>query len=103
MSKDFDAFLASCGIKHQFIVPYTPQKNGVLERKNRFLMEMARCMVKSQLLPNCFWLEVVMCGAYILNRCPTKALQSITPYMRLGMARSHLLVTCVYLVVWPML
>ena len=61
-------------------MPYTPQQNGVSERKNRSLMEMARCMVKSQLLPNGFWLEAVMCAAYILNRCPTKALQSITPY-----------------------
>ncbi len=80
MSKEFDAFLAGRGIKHQFTVPYTPQQNGVAERKNRSLMEMARCMVKSQQLPHAFWLEAVMCAAYILNRCPTKALQSITPY-----------------------
>ena len=80
MSKDFDAFLDGRGIKHQFTVPYTPQQNGFLERKNRSLVEMARCMVKSHLLPNGFWLEAIMCAAYILNKCPTKALQSITPY-----------------------
>ena len=44
------------------------------------LMEMARCMVKSQFLPHAFWLEVVMCATYVLNWCPTKALESITPY-----------------------
>ena len=70
MSKEFDAFLASRGIKHQFTVPYTPQQNGVSEMKNRSLMEMARRMVKSQLLPNGFWLEVVMCATYILNKIP---------------------------------
>ena len=43
-------------------------------------MEMARCMVKSQVLPHAFWLEAVMCATYVLNRCPTKALQNITPY-----------------------
>ena len=43
-------------------------------------MEMARCMVKSLALPHSFWLEAVMCTAYVLNRSPTKALQSITPY-----------------------
>ena len=48
MSKDFDAFLDECGIKHQCTVPYRPQKNGVAERKNRSLMEMDRCMVKCQ-------------------------------------------------------
>ena len=80
MSKDFNAFLADRGIKHQCTVPYTPQQNGVAERKNRSLMEMARCMVKSQSLPHSFWLEAIMCATYVLNRCPTKALQSITPY-----------------------
>ena len=80
MSKEFDAFLAGRGIKHQFIVPYTPQQNGFAERKNRSLMEMAQCMVKRQQLPHVFWLEAVMCATYILNRCPTKSLQSITPY-----------------------
>ena len=43
-------------------------------------MEMVRCMVKSQFLPHAFWLEAVMCATYLLNRCPTKALQPITPY-----------------------
>ena len=80
MSKEFNAFLAERGIKHQCTVPYTPQQNGVAERKNMSLMEMARCMVKSQVLPHAFWLEAVMCATYVLNRCPTKALQNITPY-----------------------
>ena len=80
MSPKFNDFLDQHGIKHQFIVPYTPQQNGVAERKNRSLMEMARCMVKSQALPHSFWLEAVMCATYVLNRCPTKALQSITPF-----------------------
>ena len=60
MSKEFDAYLAACGIKHQCTVPYTPQQNGVVERKTRFLMEMARCMVKNQAVPHAFWLEAVM-------------------------------------------
>ena len=61
-------------------MPYTPQQNGVAERKNMSLMEMAQCMVKSQALPHAFWLEVVMCATYVLNWCPTKALLIITPY-----------------------
>jgi hypothetical protein len=32
-------------IKHQLTVPYTPQKNGVSERRNRTLMEMERCLL----------------------------------------------------------
>jgi len=80
MSHEFNAFLVSRGIKHQCTVPYTPQQNGVAERKNRSLTEMARCMVKSQALPHSFWLEAIMCATYVLNRCLTKALQSMTPY-----------------------
>ena len=76
MSKEFNAYLASRGIKHQCTVPYTPQQNGVAERKNGSLMEMARCMVKSQALPHGFWLEAVMCATYVLNR----SLQSMTQY-----------------------
>ena len=41
MSKEFNAFLADCGIKHQCTLPYAPQQNGVVETNNRYLMEMA--------------------------------------------------------------
>ena len=68
MSSDFNAFLAERGIKHQCTVPYTPQQNGVVERKNMSLMEMARCMVKSQALPHSFWLEVVIRASYVLKQ-----------------------------------
>jgi transposase InsO family protein len=33
------------GIKHEFLTPYTPQQNGVAERKNRTLIEMARTIL----------------------------------------------------------
>ena len=81
MSKEFNAFLTERGIKHQCTVPYTPQQNGVAERKKRVTYGGgALCMVKSQVLPHAFWLEAIMCATYVLNRCPTKALQNITPY-----------------------
>lgn len=61
-------FLASCGIKHQFTVPYSPQQNGVAEWQNRSLMEEARCMLKSKTLPNKFWMDTVQCATYGLNK-----------------------------------
>jgi len=77
MSHEFNAFLDSHGIKHQCTVPYTPQQNGVAERKNRSLTEMARCVwSRVKLFCMCFGLRL----SCVLNRCPTKALQSITPY-----------------------
>ena len=40
-----EEFLDDEGIKHEFSAPYTPQQNGVAERKNRTLIEMARTML----------------------------------------------------------
>ncbi|MCO5609052.1 hypothetical protein L7F22_063273 [Adiantum nelumboides] len=80
MSGAFKDFLGKKGIKHQWTMPYTPQQNGVAERKNRSLMEMARCMLKAKSLPHKLWMEAVASAAHVLNRCPTHALKTITSY-----------------------
>ncbi|MCO5562588.1 hypothetical protein L7F22_016216 [Adiantum nelumboides] len=80
MSGTFKDFLEKKGIKHQYIMPFTPQQNGVAERKNKSLMETARCMLKAKSLPHKLWMEAVACAAHVLNRCPTHALKTITPY-----------------------
>ncbi|KAL4352088.1 hypothetical protein GQ457_06G029360 [Hibiscus cannabinus] len=50
-STEFDLFCEDEGIEHQLTVGYTPQQNGVSERKNRTVMEMARCMLMEKNLP----------------------------------------------------
>ena len=60
-------------------VPYTPQQNGVAERKNRTLKEMANCMIQSKGLSLQYWAEAINCANYIVNRTPTNVLQGITP------------------------
>jgi IS30 family transposase len=42
------------GIKHEFFAPYTPQQNGVVERKNRTLIDMARTMFEEYKTPERF-------------------------------------------------
>jgi hypothetical protein len=79
-SKDFDTFLQSCGIARQRSTPYTPQQNGVAERANRTLVEMARTMLHAAELSLHLWGEAVLVAAYIRNRSPTRALASGTPY-----------------------
>ncbi|KRZ48337.1 Retrovirus-related Pol polyprotein from transposon TNT 1-94 [Trichinella nativa] len=44
-SENFQKFLRVNGIRHETSVQYTPQQNGVAERKNRTLLDMARCML----------------------------------------------------------
>ncbi|KAJ0589143.1 putative RNA-directed DNA polymerase [Helianthus annuus] len=59
------------GILHEFSAPYTPQQNGVAERKNRTLIETARTMLADSKLPIFFWSEAVSAACYTLNRVLT--------------------------------
>lgn len=68
------------GIQRQLTVRRSPQQNGVAERKNRTVVEMARSMLIGKGLPKTFWAEAVHTAIYILNRCPTKAVQNRTPF-----------------------
>ncbi|RVW69235.1 Retrovirus-related Pol polyprotein from transposon TNT 1-94 [Vitis vinifera] len=56
------------GIKHEFSAPRTPQQNGVVERKNRVLQEMARTMLNQYELPTHFWAEAINTAYYTSNR-----------------------------------
>jgi hypothetical protein len=56
------------GIKHEFSSPYTPQQNGVVERKNRTLLDMARTMLDEYKTPYQFWAEAINTACYSINR-----------------------------------
>ena len=64
----------------QHSIPYTPQQNGVAERKNRSLKERATCMMEAKTLPPKYWAEAINCAAYIQNRVPHKQLAGMTPF-----------------------
>ena len=53
------------GIQVQHSIPYTPQQNGVAERKNRSLKEMTTCMLESKKLVENLWAEAMNAVAYI--------------------------------------
>ncbi|RVX01687.1 Retrovirus-related Pol polyprotein from transposon RE1 [Vitis vinifera] len=79
-SEKFNKFCEDAGIDHQLTAPYTPQQNGVVERKNRTIMEMTRCLLHEKELPKSFWAEAANTAVFLLNRLPTKALQKQTPF-----------------------
>lgn len=79
IGKSFIDFLKSEGIENQFTAPYTPQQNGRAERKNRTLIEMARCLLIDANLPNCFWGEAVTTANYIQNIVLTRS-TNFTPH-----------------------
>lgn len=80
LSQEFKVFCEENGIHRELTAPYTPEQNGIAERKNRTVMEMARSMLKSKDLPNQFWAEAVHTAVYLLNISPTKAVMGRTPF-----------------------
>lgn len=59
----------------QHTIPYTPQQNGVAERKNQTLKEMANCMIQSKGPSPHFWAEAIQSADYIINNTPIEALK----------------------------
>lgn len=78
-SMEFDKFCSLNGIKRQLTTAYTPQQNGVAERKNRTIMNMVRNMLSEKEIPKEFWPEAVNWSVYVQNRSPTIAVKDITP------------------------
>lgn len=58
-SEEFNDFCRRNGIKRQVTAAYTPQQNGVAERKNRTVMNMVRSMLSEKGIPKTFWPEAV--------------------------------------------
>ena len=74
-----DLFKAYCNencIARQLTIPYTPQQNGVVERRNRTLLDMVRSMMAQAKLPISFWGDALMTTTYILNSVPSKSVSS---------------------------
>ncbi|GJW51310.1 retrovirus-related pol polyprotein from transposon TNT 1-94 [Tanacetum coccineum] len=81
---------AKKGIKREFSVAKTPQQNGVVERKNRTLIEAVRTMLADSFLPIPFWAEAVNTACYVLNRVLVTKPQNKTPYELLTEAEQAL-------------
>lgn len=79
-SKAFANFLDSQGILHQCTCPYTPQQNGVAERKNRHVVETAITLMSVASLSKSFWFHSVAHSCFLINRMPCKSLQMLSPY-----------------------
>lgn len=79
-SEEFNRFCDEAGIEHQLTAPYTPQQNGVVERRNRFILEMTRCMLYEKNLPKKFWAEAANTAVFLQNRLPTRAVKDQTPF-----------------------
>ena len=80
MSHEFQLYCETNGINRHMTAPYSPQQNGVVERRNRTLLEMTRSILKHMNVPNILWGEATRHATYLINRIATRSLAEKTPY-----------------------
>nr|GEZ86976.1 integrase, catalytic region, zinc finger, CCHC-type, peptidase aspartic, catalytic [Tanacetum cinerariifolium] len=74
------AYFAAKGIQHQTFVARTPEQNGVVERRNRTLVEAARTMLSTAKVPLFFWAEAIAITCFTQNRSLVIPRYEKTPY-----------------------
>jgi transposase InsO family protein len=67
-SDEFNEFYEDHGIRIHFSTTRTHQKNGVAQRKNKIVQEMARTVLNQAKLSDIFWRDVFYMDFHVLNR-----------------------------------
>jgi transposase InsO family protein len=81
----FDQFFLEHGVDQQFSALRVPQHNGVMESKNRTLVEMARTILDEHKTPRCFWANAISIACYISNQIFLCSILNLTPFeLRFG-------------------
>lgn len=80
VSTSFLEYCSERGIKRHLTAQYSPQQNGVVERRNQSVLAMARSMMKAKNVSAWLWGEAVMTAVFLLNRAPTRSLVVLTLY-----------------------
>jgi hypothetical protein len=65
---------------HQHTTPYSLQQNDVMKHQNGMVVATSRSMLKAKGVPGWFWGEAVNIAVYVLNRCPMKSVDDMTPF-----------------------
>ncbi|GJY34241.1 retrovirus-related pol polyprotein from transposon TNT 1-94 [Tanacetum coccineum] len=80
LNKTLQAYFAKEGIRHETSTAQTPEQNGVVERRNRTLVEAARTMLSAAKVPLFFWAEAIATACFTQNRSLVIPRHEKTPY-----------------------
>jgi transposase InsO family protein len=80
MSSDFKEFCDKHGIKREYTILGTPQQNGVVERQNKTIQQMARSMMNGNNIAQTYWVEAIYTIIHILNKAHLRPHSVKTPY-----------------------
>ncbi|KAJ9553824.1 hypothetical protein OSB04_017869 [Centaurea solstitialis] len=78
-SETFRSFMLQQGIRHESSCVDTPSQNGVAERKNRHLLEVARALLFQMTVPKPFWADAIATACFLINRMPSSVLHGEIP------------------------
>ena len=80
ISHKLQIFFQEKGIISQRSCPYTPQQNGIIERKNKHLLDTVRSLLLESSVPARFWSEALSVVVHLINRLPSTKLNNESPY-----------------------
>ncbi|GJZ84007.1 retrovirus-related pol polyprotein from transposon TNT 1-94 [Tanacetum coccineum] len=80
LNKTLHAYFAKEGIRHETSTARTPEQNGIVERRNRTLVEAARTMLSAAKIPLFFWAEAIATTCFTQNRSLVIPRHEKTPY-----------------------
>ena len=84
-------------IRHQFLAKYTPKSNGLVEKKNRTLIDMSRSMLSEYNVSQFFWAEAINTACYYTNRLYCHPSKEKTPYELLNGRKPNIAYFLVFL------
>ncbi|KAL0400307.1 UNVERIFIED_CONTAM: Retrovirus-related Pol polyprotein from transposon RE1 [Sesamum radiatum] len=80
LSTSCQTLIQNHGIEHQRSCIYTPQQNGIVERKHRHLLQIARALMFESGLPRQFWGDSILTATHIINKLPSPKLAWKSPF-----------------------
>ena len=75
IGENLNLFFNKIGLSHQQTCTNTPQQNGLAERKNRHLLEVARALMFIKNVPKFYWGDAILTAAYLINHMPSRVLK----------------------------